>query len=1126
MNGAADEGSDDSSSDDSSSDDPSSDEDAGAEEDSDTDGKEPGATDGESSKDKKKSSDSKAQGAAGEDGKEKLAVQEEDGKLVHLPSWGPLAVFFALCAGSLFLGQFFSRAFRMQEQAWRWALVTFATLASIAITILGWPPKLGIDLSGGVILVYEIDEQVDQRAFSMEKLIAAVSKRINPDGTKEVTVRPYGERQIEIIIPNASQGELSRIESKISTSGALEFRILATRRKDASLIAEAEDSNGREVTSTLDDPGSIAEELGTQLAERMATVARQATSRLESENGTQLDVVAAWEKRDASRQKKYESDSKYVKDGSGQLVTRTSDKGEKQVLAIIEAREILARWIPVDPREADEFAGSRQHAVRMNKRDQPEVLVLMDPFNVTGAYLNYAAPGLDRRGRPAVDFGFNTAGSRLFGRLTSSNLPDPAQPNIKRQLGIVLDGALQSAPNINSPIYDRGIIEGTFTQTEVEDLSGILTAGSLPATLRKEPSSRLLTGATLGADTIAKGEASMLWSTVAVVVFMVWYYRFAGIVANLALLLNVLLILAFMIMFNAAFTLSGLAGLALTVGMAVDANVLIYERMREELARGSTLRMAIRNGFDRATTTIVDANVTTLISAVVLYVIGTDQVKGFAVTLILGIVMNLFTAITCSRIVFEAAERTRKITKLHMMQILDKSNFDFIGKRVAAVILSVVVIGIGLAGVVMRGEGLLDIDFTGGVSVEMQFEKPQDIEDIRAKVADLPDVTVQDVRISGEEPGVRFVINTSQRDPATQEPDIDKVEANLKSIFGKDLSYNHMSYTAPTLIKGQRAKSSGSSETKDKSRLDPYVDGAASTLTFASANNKPLEIDHATLEDHLAEALRTTVGDAAGVAFEIDNPAYETGSNKAFSSWNMRLAVSPQKAEGVLAAMRAQLAKEPSFPSSNKIGATVASNTKLQAGYALLASLLLIMGYVWFRFHEVSFGFAAVLAVVHDVLVALGALALSLYVAKWTSFLLVEPFKISLPIIAAFLTIIGYSLNDTIVIFDRIREIRGKSPQLSADLVNTCINQTLSRTILTSLTVFITVLIMYVFGGQGIRGFAFTLVVGVISGTYSTVYIATPVLIWLNKGDVKTGKAAGAVTAGANPGLPQARAGG
>ena len=270
------------------------------------------------------------------------------------------------------------------------------------------------------------------------------------------------------------------------------------------------------------------------------------------------------------------------------------------------------------------------------------------------------------------------------------------------------------------------------------------------------------------------------------------------------------------------------------------------------------------------------------------------------------------------------------------------------------------------------------------------------------------------------------------------------------------------------------------------------------TLTFSEA------IDHDTLKKLIGDALDATGHSQEDVAFELTNEDYEEGSYKSFGSWDLKIGLPPEATRGMLEHIAQEVGREPVFPSSNKVGASVAGNTQTQATLALIASLVMIIVYVWIRFQQVSFGFSSVLALVHDVLVALGALALSYWLSllPGMDLLLIEPFKINLPIIAAFLTIIGYSINDTIVIFDRIREVRGKSPDLSPELVNLCINQTLSRTLLTSLTVFIVVLILYIFGGQAIHGFAFTLVVGTISGTYSTVYIATPILIWMNQSKV------------------------
>ena len=248
-------------------------------------------------------------------------------------------------------------------------------------------------------------------------------------------------------------------------------------------------------------------------------------------------------------------------------------------------------------------------------------------------------------------------------------------------MGIILDDRIISFPRLITTISDSGRITGNFTQDEVSFLVGILRAGKLPATLTKEPISENQIGSMLGDDTIQKGKVAVAVSMIAVFVFTAFYYRFAGLIACVCLLANLLFVFAVMILVNAPLTMSGLAGLALTVGMSVDANVLIFERIREEIDRGAGVRMAIRNGFDRATVTIVDSNLTTLITAFVLYVIGTDQIRGFAVTLILGILTGMFTAVFCGRVVFDIADRQGWITQLRMMRFVGATHVDFMGKR-------------------------------------------------------------------------------------------------------------------------------------------------------------------------------------------------------------------------------------------------------------------------------------------------------------------------------------------------------------------------------------------------------------------------------------------------------------
>jgi SecD/SecF fusion protein len=251
------------------------------------------------------------------------------------------------------------------------------------------------------------------------------------------------------------------------------------------------------------------------------------------------------------------------------------------------------------------------------------------------------------------------------------------------------------------------------------------------------------------------------------------------------------------------------------------------------------------------------------------------------------------------------------------------------------------------------------------------------------------------------------------------------------------------------------------------------------------------------------------------IAFDLSSPLYADGSAIRLETWNIRLGTTPERAAAILDSLSTSLAQAPIFPSSDNVGAAVAASAKTWALLAMIVSLAMVMAYVWFRFQNVAFGIASIAALLHDVLFTIGCLALSFWLAKPLGFALVEPFKIDLTIVAALLTIIGYSINDTIVIFDRIREVRGKSPTVSADLINKCLNQTLSRTILTSLTVFIVVLILYIFGGQGIHGFAFALVVGTISGTYSTIYVASPILLWMYRKQNASAQVGGAVQSAA-----------
>ena len=1014
-----------------------------------------------------------------------------------------LIVLFVTVAPFL-LGGYLTKRLRMPDYYSKITLVLFTLFFGTAICVFGWKNiKLGIDLRGGVILVYQLvegEESVfaqpgDQAAtgrrargrtadVNMDELVQALRKRVDPGGIKEVTIRPLGSRQVEIIIPEVDQEEVDRIRAILGSIGTLEFRILATTRKP-------------EYANYI---------------ERAKLLPENETNLLDAEGAR------------------------------------------------------LAFWVPVAP-DSDEtgrFAGDPTLATRWVTRRQEkqlQVLVISDAYEVTGDYLYRASPGADQRGRPAVNFSFGAAGAQRFGALTGSHLPNELE-DFYYLLGIILDGKLQRAPRINSTIFDRGIIEGYSTEKEVQKVVDILNAGKLPAALSQKPISQQYIGPTLGRDTIQQGLQSLVIALLLVFVFAIVYYRVAGVVACFALVMNGILLLAIMIAIKAAFSLPGLAGFALTMAMAVDANVLIYERMREEAHRGAALRMTIRNGFERALSAIVDSNLTTLITAVVLYTIGTDQVRGFAVTLFLGIVLSMYTAIFVARVIFDIAERQRWISSVKMLQAIGETRINFLGHKWVMIGISSAMIVVGMVGVVHRGRGLLDIDFTGGISVQVVFDEFHDIRDVRRTLeeARLPDVVVSDVQSqeASASPGTQFMINTSTPPDQDAEEYLRDVQKRLNDeIFKGELSHNgvEISKVAPAVLEapspppapaggGPAAEKPAQPQPGQQTRLGaapglgpdagvlsslllgkapdeapkvpaPAVGGeapkpaappkeAAAAVPARPATQATLTfvypLSYNAVETILRNAAQTVLGAGRSVDFALSNPSYEDGSIAAYSEWTLRLMLPENQAKAVLAEVERNVAQDPVFPQSNTIGGAVAQITRYRAIYALLASTLFILLYLWVRFQRISYGLGAVASLVHDVLLALGFVALSYYLAQIpgvTKFFLIEPFKVNLTVTTALLTLAGYSLNDTIVVFDRIREVRGKAPRVTQDMINLSINQTLSRTILTGLIAFMIVVMLYILGGPTIHGFAFAMLVGVVTGMYSSIYIASPFLLWI-----------------------------
>ena len=1134
--------------------------------------------------------------AAGEEAAEEEATGEEAaGSQLTYAQYASVVtmavLLLAFCVPYLF-SKVLGERLRAPEYVWRATFILFTIFVAAFVVWekedefgVGWPPKYGVDLQGGVNLIYEFEVDSDgqdagsgrgmSRTEIQKTLVQQLSRRINPSGTSDIVVRPYGTAQVEIIVPEVNQDEVEAIKKLITTAGALEFRIVANPHKHGLLLGyAAKTDRENQLEDIVYDPDATGEErmeLG-----RWVRVAREGSD-VEGERGAfKYNPV-----NDTIRT--IESDPKYWKN---------SPTGKTRILTL--PPEVLGSATP----EQD----LADYLVQEKIRDI-EVLVYTgsdDPL-VTGEGLGMVSAGYENLD-PIVNFNLKAGqASSRFSTLTYRNKPKVEEDEYNK-LGILLDGELLSAPRIQSQINGRGQITGRFTQEEVDFLVEILRAGKLSTVLQKEPISENMMGAELGQSTINKGKQAIVGSLICVLVFVAIYYQFAGIVACLALVLNLLLVVAFMIMIKAAFTLPGMAGLILTVGMSVDANVLIFERIREELARGARLRMAIRNGFSRATTTIVDANLTTLITAIVLYVIGTDQIRGFAVTLILGILMSMYTAIFCSRVVFELAERGRRLTKLRMLRIVGETKIDFVGKRMMAMVLSIVIIGAGLVGVAMRGKDIFDIDFLGGTALTLQLNKPLDADQMGDKCAiafkeekdgktyhftlnslklkDVQDNTVwklvtnvpiakdlQDKVVKAfAEDLLSYSVtvgNWSSAKPSSP----DKSESGLPLPPGAGLEPGKGDLGPPGGASLRRAsrlagpffvsvsvdddepgkpapdddKAAADKAAADKAAADatpqepaakipadPSGIGVGTTegsavvgrksatvvLRFGQAGKQDSDsvgqaIAGASLLDkikvaagNLEEPIKLNDSDIDLKPLDDDHdpiPEWTIENSLRYQKWQVTLMQDQSVAERVIAKLETELSSTPIFHSSNTIGGKVAGDTQRLAIFAMLTSLLGIIGYIWIRFQRVVYGLAAVVALVHDVLVTLGAIALSAYAASSLGFLQIEAFSISLPVVAAFLTIVGYSLNDTIVVFDRIREVRGKSPDLTSTMINQSINETLSRTVLTSLTTLVVVVILFFFGGQGIHGFAFSLVIGVIVGTYSSIFVASPVLLWLSK---------------------------
>ena len=796
--------------------------------------------------------------------------------------------------------------------------------ASVLANMPSWGPKnpmtLGLDLQGGSHILLQIDRQdlIEERLTGARDEIrqALRDARIGYTGLsgsgRTVQVRIRDQDKID-----AAKEALSGLTEPVTSGlfGGGSISEMALEEPEPGLLRY-----------TLTDDG-VDYRLATALGQSIEVVSRRV-----NELGTTEPIIQRQGNDRILVQVPGLTDPQRLKDILGQTAKMTF--------------QMVDQSVPVE--EAIEGRPPAGTTVMYSMDDPPVPYLIEDRVIVSGENLVDAQATFDQRtNEPVVSFRFDTRGATRFGQAT--------QENVGRLFAIILDGQVISAPQIREPILGgSGQISGNFTVQSANDLAVLLRAGALPATLTVIEERTV--GPGLGQDSIDAGKVASYIGAALVVVFMVLIYGLLGIISVVALAANIAMIVALLSVLGATLTLPGIAGIVLTIGMAVDSNVLIFERIREERRAGRSVIQAIDAGFSRALATIVDANVTTLIAAVILFYLGSGPVRGFAVTLAIGILTTVFTAFTFSRwMVAEWVKRRRpkELPKAPFKLVPDETAIKFMGFRRITFAISAFMSVAALV-LFMTLNMNLGIDFKGGSIIEVQSRSgTADIADIRSRLSEL----------------------------------------------------------------------------------------------------------------NLGEVQVQEFGDPSEVLIRVQ--AQDGGENAQ---------------QTVIEKVRGELEADYDFRRVEVVGPTVSSELAQAGTIAVLASLIAILFYIWVRF-EWQFAVGAIIATLHDVIMTVG-------------FFVITGIEFNLSSIAAILTIVGYSLNDTVVVYDRVRENLRRYKKMSLpQLLNESINQTLSRTTMTSLTTLLALLALFMFGGEVIRSFTAAMIFGVVIGTYSSIFIAAPLLI-------------------------------
>ena len=1099
--------------------------------------------------------------------------------------------------------------------------------------------RRGIDLAGGTILVYEVDlarTRIQGRSLldgagdglsteEIQRLAENLKRRIDPADLRNVVVRPVGTTRIEIILPftrsrtgeaGATEDFVQDVKSLVSQTGQLEFRILANLNDDEPAIRDAE-----ALINSADSDPRVKQQLEEAAKAGLPPPAPDKVYSVTVNGEEEPDTTYAWV--ELGREERASLGLSNPKEGeppSGLWSQLAATRGKTYLMSdrtnsmLFYSRDFVKEAPSRDEKnlQANPPIDKKVEYFLLTRVSKSDALPVGRDVGLT------ASAGNDDKQNPAVHFRFNSVGANRFGSITERNRPSD---NLLRNLAIIMDDKIVSAPTLNAVIRDQGIISGkSFDVNAVNRLVYILRSGALNAVLKPEPVSENTVGPTLGESTIRNGLMSVGFAFLAVLLFMIFYYEFSGIVACVALLANLLLTIGFMVAMSAAFTLPGLAGLVLMLGMAVDANVLIYERIREERERGTNLVSAIRLGYERAFPTIIDTHLTSIFTAIVLYIFGNDNLKGFAVALTLGLVISLFTALYMTRLIFDFATYKRWVDRLRMRRLFARPNINFmsIRKPIFALTVLLTLLGIGLFRV--RGEKMLNVDFTKGTAYGGRLAEPRPLsnaseplglldllsesrqasqlqvaeviwlskpqsdssetsdaeptaasefiykviytnpdgsreekivtlanppegvnseeqrEDVRRRASQLPDYSVEQVYLQPQDSDLpsgqskSFLVRTTEKEPDLVQVMLDRLlrgadgqplllttKLTDRSVNGPVAELSFDRHAAPGYLRSFILR-----ELRLANRM-PLVGGTPAVEVTGVASGSPEEVREQIQSGryptirvsvannpefrHLASASLTQLREAP-VAAIVGAVSFGTDLR------NEEEIVAAQRAEEDAAAFQrildsaiAAFTARPLPDRLETFDPALAAETRNRAFYAIMGSWIAILVYLWFRFGSWTFGLAAVLCLIHDLCFTLGVVALSHYLHDtwFGQAILLQDFKIDLTAVAALLTLIGFSVNDTIVVFDRIREVRGKNPDLTPQMINDSVNGTLSRTVLASVTVLLVVGVLYILGGEGIHLFSFIMVVGVLVGTYSSIYVASPLLLMLGEGKPRAG---------------------